>query len=313
MSRSLLLVFVVVFIVDGENVSAQDDALQSDLVTSIIQQGWWDESGSLPAEEMRSVVDRWGDEFAFAYFDRSFDVQQDPALNPAALLAQSSLEELADAGGPSTLLLVAGDDAGGATTDFPYANVVAALEDFDRGDVAQSFEEAASTIATLGDEVVPLTTAQTGFFGSAEMFVLLGVITGVLALASVRSKRKKTARRVHTANARTDTKVQIQEMSDLILDLEPRVTIADDHELKQRYVDASKTYSEVLEQADEVETGHDVADLRIEIAKARWKLDVIDAELEGRSAPAEPFGRDNSGSAWDSTRGTGPDRPPTDR
>lgn len=312
-ARCLTLVCIVIVVGAGEPASAQDATFQSDLVASVLDQGWFDESGSLSDDEMRSLVDRWGDEFAFAYSERSFDVQQDPALNPAALLAQASLDELVAAGGPSTVLLVAGEDAGGATTEFPYVNIVSALQDFDRGDVVQSFEDAASTIAELGDEIAPVTVSQSGFFGSAEMFVLLAIITGALALASVRSKRKKTARRVHTANARTDTKVQIQEMSDLILELEPRVTIADDHELKKRYVNASATYREVLERADEVETGHDVADLRIEIAKARWKLDVIDAELDGRPGPAEPFARDNSGSAWESTRGTGPEIPPSDR
>ena len=44
---------------------------------------------------------------------------------------------------------------------------------------------------------------------------------------------------------------EIQEMSDLILDLEPRVTIADDPDLKARYTKASKTYSDVLELAVE--------------------------------------------------------------
>lgn len=309
----IAITFLAVLAVGIEPAAAQDGTFQDDLVESVLERGWWDESGSLPEGDMRAVVERWGDDFAFAYSERSFDVQQDPALSAAALLAQSSLEALATAGGPSTLLLVVGDDASGATTAFPYPNVVAAMRDFDRGDAVQSFEEAAAAIVENGNEVVPLSVAQSGFFGSGQMFLLLGVVTAALALASVRSKRKKTARRVHTAGARTDTKLQIQEMSDLILELEPRVTIANDMALKQRYTDASKTYSEVLEQADQVETGHDVADLRIEIAKARWKLDVIDAELEGRTAPPEPFGRDNSGSAWNSTRGSGSAQPPADR
>ena len=149
---------------------------------------------------------------------------------------------------------------------------------------------------------------QSGFFDSAALFVVLGGVTGLLALASVRSSRKKRARQTHTAHARGDTKYEIQEMSNLIIDLEPRVTIADDPALKARYVDASRTYSEVLEHADRVETGHEVADLRLEIARARWKLDVIDAELDGRTPPPEPFRRDTGGSAWDSTRGGGVDR-----
>jgi len=302
--RFVVLACVVVLMASSQHAGAQTASFEDDLVRGVLEQGWWDDTGSLPADQMRLLVDRWGDDFAFAYSDRSFDVQQDQALSAAALLAQSSLNLLSGASGPSTLLLVVGDDAAGATTAYPYANVVSALQEFDRGDVVQSFEDAAAAIAERAD-TVPVGVAQTGFFGSGAMFVLLGLVTAALALASVRSKRKKTARRVHTAAARTDTKAQIQEMSDLILELEPRITIANDPDLKQRYADASKTYSDVLEHAGQAGSGHDIADLRLEIANARWKLDVIDAELEGSTPPAEPFGRDNSGSAWNSTRGSG--------
>jgi hypothetical protein len=285
-------------------VSAQP-SIQTEVVEGVMDRGWWDDTNTLPESEMRAVVARWGDQFGFAYTDRSFDVQQDPALSAAALLAQSSLEQLQLAGGPQTLLFIVGDDAAGASTEFPYPNVVIAMSDVDRRDVVGSFDDAARKITELGSGVSSESVAQAGFFGSTAMFILLGGVTGVLALASVRSSRKKKSRRVHTAHARSSTSFEIQEMSDLILDLEPRVTIADDAAMKARYVDASKTYSEVLEYADQVETGHDVADLRIEIARARWKLDVIDAELDGRQAPPEPFRRDNTGSAWESTRGSG--------
>ena len=288
--------------------AAQTVSLQDDVVEQVLQRGWWDESGALSEAEMGSLVERWGDDVAFAYTDRSFDVVEDSALSAAPLLAQSALKQLELAGGPTTLLLIAGDDAGGASTSFPYPNVVLALQDFDRDNVEDSFDQAASTLLDLGNTVAQDSLAQGGFFDSAALFVALGGVTVVLALASVRSARKKRARQTHTAHARGDTKYEIQEMSNLILDLEPRVTIANDPALKARYVDASKTYSEVLEHADLVETGHEVADLLLEIAQARWKLDVIDAELDGRAPPPEPFRRDTAGSAWDSTRGGGVDR-----
>lgn len=318
--RRLVVVVLFAFtplLVNVASAAAQTEGFQEELLTGVLDQGWWDETGTLAVGDMQALAERWGPDFAFAYSDRALDVQQDPALSAAAVLAQSSLERLAVDGGPHTLVLVLADDAGGATTEYPYPNLVAALNDFDRGDVVGSFDEVAATLVEFGDQVRPLEVAQSGFFGSGEMFVLLAVITGILALASIRSSRKKTARRVHTADAKTHTMAEIQEMSDLILELEPRVTIADDAAIKARYTDASKTYSEVLEHAGQVETGHDVADLRLEIARARWKLDVIDAELEGRTPPPEPFSRDNSGSAWNSTRGSGAagrvdDSPPDD-
>ena len=155
-------------------------------------------------------------------------------------------------------------------------------------------------------EVVSAEPADTGIFAGMRILVILAVVAAALALASVISSRNKKVRRVvTTADARDSTKDEIQAMSDLILDLDPRVTLADDADLKERFVDASSTYRDVLEQSEQAETGHEVADLRISISKARWKLDVIDAELSGRTPPKEPFTRDNSGSAWDSTRGSG--------
>lgn len=314
MARAWCLVSIAVLVFGASALGAQsgDQDFQGSLVEEVLDQGWWDDSGTLARDDMEALVDQWGPDFAFAYSDRTLDVQQDPALSAAALLAQSSLDRLQVSDGPHTLLLILGDDAGGATTAYPYPNVVSAMREVDRSDIVASFDDAAASLVDAGQTVRVVDVAQTGFFGSGQMFLLLGIITAVLALASVRSSRKKKLRHVHTADAKSHTMLEIQEMSDLILDLEPRVTIANDADLKRRYTDASKTYSEVLEHAEQVETGHDVADLRLEIARARWKLDVIDAELEGRTPPPEPFSRDNSGSAWNSTRGTGAHGPVED-
>ncbi|MFT7475099.1 MAG: hypothetical protein ACI81L_002033 [Verrucomicrobiales bacterium] len=281
----------------------QDVSLQSQIASSVLAQGWWDDTGSLAASEMSAVVEKWGGEFAFALTDRSFSVDEDPSQNPAALLAQSTLEQLIVEGGPRTLLLVTGDNSGGASVTIPFFNLAVALDDFDRESAAVSFGRAAERAAELGTQIPPL--AQNGFLDGTRIFVLLSIVAGVLALLSLRSSRKKKSRRTHTSGARESTKLELQKMSDLILDLDPRVTIANDQELKARYVDASATYREVLEYADAATSGHAVADLRIKIAKARWKLDVVDAELDGRTPPPEPLTRDSSGSAWDSTKGTG--------
>lgn len=284
---------------------AQSNPIQVQIIEGVLEQGWWDEDSMMSAEEMAPIVEEWGDEFAFAITSRPLEVQDNPDRNAAALLAQNTLQPLVQAGGPQTLLLVTGGDVGGASTFRPFVNLQSALDGFDRSEPEQSFAAAAAAAAALGDQIPVAGPAQTSFFGDYRIFVLLAIVTGILALASIRSAQKKKRRTVHTADARGDTNLQLQAMSDLILDLDPRVTIANDKALKERYVDASTTYREVLETAAEADTGHEVADLRIAIAKARWKLDVIDAELDGREPPAEPHTRNTDGSAWDSTRGTG--------
>lgn len=290
----------------------QAQGIQADIALAVLEEGFWDESGTLDAEQMEELVEDFGDSFAFAFTDRSFEVQEDPNRSAAALLALSTLETIQAAGGPDTLLMVTQDDASGATTEFAFANIVSTLQTFDRANPEASFADAARTIADLGTTIPAAEPAQVGAFGGWGLFILLGVVAGVLGLVSLRSSRKKKNRVTHTAMARTSTNAEIQAMSDLILDLDPRVTIANDPDLKERYVAASDTYREVLEKAKDAESGHAIADLRIDIAKARWKLDVIDAELEGRTPPDEPFTRDTSGSAWDSTRGSGARGPQTE-
>ena len=139
------------------------------------------------------------------------------------------------------------------------------------------------------------------------LLIILGVTgLGALALAvATYSSQRKRKTKVHTSGARTDTRAQLSAMSDLILDLEPRIIIADEPALKERFATASRIYSDVLTSAEAAKSGHEVADLRLQIANARWRLDVVEAELDGRKPPPEPFGRDTTGSAWDSTRGTG--------
>jgi|GEM_PF-1539382 len=306
----LALVAVTVALLPAA-VAAQEVDLQTEIANEIMAKGYWDESGTIDPAEMESVVAEWGSDIAFAITDREFAVAEDESQNPAALLAQSALERVISQGGPRTLFLVTGTHVGGASVSTPFINVMTALEDFDRSNPAPAFDAAAEKVTTLGTQLpedleLPETVvAQSSVFTMTRIFILLAIITGLLFLASVRSSRKKRARNLHTAGARDDTKAQIQAMSDLILDLDPRVVIENDPALKKRYVDASDTYRAVLEQADNAVTGHEVADLRIEIAKARWKLDVIDAELEGKTPPPEPHSRNTSGSAWDSTRGSG--------
>ena len=324
---ALALIGLVAPPLSAQNDPDQNDeaqrSLQAIIAEAVLEDGWWDESGSLSVADMNALVTEFGDDFSFAYTDRSFEVQQDPNQNPAGLLAQSTLDILAGAEGPTTLLFVTGDQIGGATTAFPFFNVGQVMADFDRSDPPASFATAARELIALGDTFAPIpegaTTEsavdntptgdpETGIFAGMRILIILAIVAGALALASVISARNKAARRaVTTSDARDSTKDELQAMSDLILDLDPRVTLADDKSLKARFVDASSTYRDVLEKADAAETGHEVADLRIDISKARWKLDVIDAELSGRTPPKEPFTRDNTGSAWDSTRGRGND------
>ena len=283
--------------------------LDQEIAAVVIDRGWWDETASLDAERMDALVAEYDGAFAFAYTDRSFDVN-DSQVRAAAILAQAVLDA-ADGSGIGTVVLLEGSDVGGASTDHPYSSVVLAFDAIDRGDPEGSFAAIAAALSTnaqpadgsFEDVSESAPTGSTFTFGRVLVLVLIVLAIAILWMAY--STRRKSVRTASTADARDDTSAQLTAMSDLILELEPRITIADDADLKQRYVAAAKTYAAVMERAESVTGGHEVADLRIEIAKARWRLDVIEAELDGSTPPPEPHSWDAPGSAWDSTRGTG--------
>jgi hypothetical protein len=288
--------------------------LQRDIAEAIADRGWWDETGTLDEARMDALVAQYGGAIGFAYTDRSFDVESDPNLQAAALLSQSALGELTSAGSSvQTVVLVTGDERSGSSDIYTFSQVILSLDSFGSGDVVDGFAAVANVLTDPNavaaseppDEGTISTATDQGAFTVGRLILLGAIAVGILVLWMTYSSRRTTRRTVTTADARGDTSAQLTAMSDLIIDLEPRITIANNPDLKERFAAASLTYSDVRESAESASTGHEVADLRLEIAEARWKLDVIEAELEGRPAPPQPHRRDNSGSAWDSTRGTG--------
>ena len=136
-------------------VASAQTTLQQEIAQSVVAQGYWDDALLLDDGAMGDVIVRFGDNFAFAYTDQSYAVEQDPDRSAAGLLALSTLEQLVARGGPQTILFVTDDDATGASNEFPFANIVQALSDFDRSNPEESFAEAATVIAGFGGEIDP--------------------------------------------------------------------------------------------------------------------------------------------------------------
>ncbi len=292
---------------------AAAQSLDADIAAAVADRGWWDETGALDADALDALAADY-ETVGFAYTDRTFAVN-DPAQAATPLLAQAVLDRLARTGsGVTTIVLVDGSSAGGASSTYSYSAMVRALDSIDRGDPEGSLRAVAESIATApsgsaadavfqGDQTGE--TSGGSVFSFGRLLVLTIIVIAATVFWMAYSTRRKGVRTESTADARGDTRAQLTAMSDLIVDLEPRIVIAADSGLRQRFADASRTYSAVLERADAATNGHEIADLRLEIAKARWKLDVIEAELDGTEPPPEPHVRDTSGSAWDTTRGTG--------
>ena len=150
-----------------------------------------------------------------------------------------------------------------------------------------------------------LAQSEPALFSAGQWIVLGLIVMGIVAIVMTQLGLRKRRRTLHTAPAKLDTAAAISTTSDLILDLEPRITIENNLELKKRFTEASRTYIDVQEQIRTAKTGHEVADLRLEMAEANWRLEAIEAELDGNEPPPKPHTRNTSGSAWDSTRGSG--------
>lgn len=306
--RLLATVAIAALTLAGPAAGAQ--GLEADIAAAVADRGWWDETSSLDPARLDALVDRHDGRYAFGFTDRSFTVDADANIAAAPVLAQAVLDAVVRSGMPvETVIIVDGSGAGGASVAHAYRSVVLALDALDRSDVVSSFGVMAASLEDGSAQPAPFEATADSDEGSTFTFgrvlVLVLIVAAMAVLWTIYTSRRKSTRTASTAGARDDTKFELTAMSDLILDLEPRIVIASDAGLRERFAAATRTYSEVMERAESVTGGHEVADLRIAIAKARWKLDVIAAELDGVEAPPEPFTRDVSGSAWDSTRGTG--------
>ena len=285
--------------------------LEADIADGVIERGWWDETESLDPTQLDALVERHDGRIAFGVTDRRFAVNDDANVAAAPVLAQAVLDVVIRAGTPvETVIIVDGSGAGGASVTYSYRSVVLSLDALDRTDVLASFGAIAAALEQDGQSDLTAFEGEstedpgsTFTFGRVLLLALIVVAMAVLGMTY--TARRKSTRTASTAGARNDTKSQLTAMSDLIFELEPRIVISVEPALKERFAAATKTYSEVMERAQDATDGHEVADLRIDIAKARWQLDSIEAELDGVAPPPEPFTRDVSGSAWDSTRGTG--------
>ena len=83
---ALLALFAAIASPAGAQDDVEQRSLQAIIAESVRADGWWDDSGELDAFEMGALVAEFGTEFAFAFTDRSFEVEGEPQQNPAFLI-----------------------------------------------------------------------------------------------------------------------------------------------------------------------------------------------------------------------------------
>ena len=313
---SALVVVGLVFGVTVRPVAGQGAAL-AEMAQGVVDVGWWDDSGELDTAELDLLVAQNGRNFAFLVTPTAMEVEGSTA-SASELLAQGVLRQLPADSPVHTVIMTAADVTGGASLLFSRVELAKAIEIAgDEASISSRLALIAETLtsgeamAQLAEEsstasLQPaLAQSEAGLFSTGQWVILALIVAGIVGIVAAQLGLRKRRRTVHTAPARLDTSTSISNTSDLILELEPRVTIANDPDLKTRFTEASRTFIDVQEQLRTAKTGHEVADLRLDMAQANWRLEVIEAELDGTKLPPQPHTRDTSGSAWDSTRGSG--------
>lgn len=125
--------------------------------------------------------------------------------------------------------------------------------------------------------------------GGAGVLVVLGLVAlGVLVFLLVRGRRKRQlaeqaqARRL--AEARREIRAQIDAMTDGILELSDRVTIAGP-KVQQHFGAASQGYQAALQAVDGAATPAELERIADDLDEARWELEAARALLDGRPVP----------------------------
>lgn len=142
------------------------------------------------------------------------------------------------------------------------------------------------------------------------MVLVLAGLAGLGAISAVSAVRTRLAfrreRERGLAEARGEVREQVAAMADAILSLADRMMLNDDPDTRRRYADATATYSRAQDALERATTRPALEAVSDELDHARWQLEAVQAQLEGRAHQAiEP----SSGRAcfFDPTHGAGTD------
>ncbi|MEE9413855.1 MAG: hypothetical protein V3V01_01145 [Acidimicrobiales bacterium] len=276
-------------------------ALAQDLITEVvdelIEQGFYVEPGAEnTASELRSIGSQASDDGIGVVLlaDEVDGSAQDFAddLVDAVVLGNSNLH---------TVMVITPGELGIASNRYSAGQTDRALLRFTSagGDAVSGVEGVYESLvgsATAnpepgGDDEGPARDSG-GSSSSGDGIPLLPVL-GVGAVGAggawLYSKRKADkAREQNLEVARSELNAQVSGIAQMVYDLNDRVTLSDDDDLMLRFQEASIEYNAVNELLDGIDNGPDMAELNDRVDQLRWRLDQVEAKLDGRPLPPEP-------------------------
>ncbi len=125
--------------------------------------------------------------------------------------------------------------------------------------------------------------------GGISIWPILAV--GVIAFLGFSFWSKRKVAKQQQANleqARSEIKSQLSSIAQMVYDLNDRVTLSDDDDIRGDFATASGEYQSLVEAVDAADDGPELAALTDRADQLRWQMEVIEARLEGREPPPAP-------------------------
>ncbi len=128
--------------------------------------------------------------------------------------------------------------------------------------------------------------------GSSGLWLFLGfgiVVAGAFALFSAgASRRQRTRAAGQVEKLRAAAQLQIDAIANDILDFEDEVRLSDNAEAQEAFAAAVDTYTDASDRLGAMTSGRAIVELDTELDLAVWRLDSVEAILDGKPLPEKP-------------------------
>lgn len=264
-------------------------ASAQDVLSDLNSQGYYIEDGA------SATADVVGNAVAEAGFDGGrlyVVVLSDEPTSGATFFSDAVLDSL----GQGTVFTVAPETVGFASVggtwsaDQLNAAVDASLAGSDDNDVVARFVSAL-TGSDIGPDL-PVDQGSAGGGGSGIIWFLIIVGAMVVLFLYLRRRSSKTSgsgrMSPQVAQFHEAAQAKLADIANDILEMEDEVRLSDNSEAKGHYQKASATYAELVDTVQQVSNVEGLVDVIYRLDVAIWELDVAEALLDGKPAPAKP-------------------------
>jgi hypothetical protein len=274
MKRLILAAFALVILVAA--------AQPVDVAPVLVAQGFFVEDGSNADPD---AVEDAVAEARFAGGNLSIAVLAVEPPGGATIFAENTLNEM---DGTGTVFVVAPETAGWSSEGDVYTReqldeaTDVSLNGLSDTDVVELF------VATLIGQ--PVGGAEPGGGSGLPLgwiFLLIVIAGGALVLwLSSRSSKREAERSIE--DARVEVKKRLDDVANDIIDLEDEITASTDPAARVLYESATAAYAHALDTYEGAAAPQELIDTAEELDMAIWRLDSVEALLDGESPPPKP-------------------------